>query len=289
MVKAYIIKGLGIGCHEEAAYAYEKAGAMSEIVHINQLLSGEKNVHDAGILNFPGGFLHGDMLGAGMCAANIIEHALSKNGEKIKDILLKFAESGGIIYGQCNGFQLLVKTGLLPGINNDYSAQTVTLTDNDCGNYRVAPVFHIVEGKHFAFQGINSMYIMCRHGEGKLQFSSEYGMVNKATGEQNRKAVNEKHVLLRYANPSTNAPTTEFPHNPNGSIDAIAGLTNEDGNIFAHMAHTEVGIYRSRSPEFYEWKEDMRRAGFKAKDLTEKMLEDIALQVFRNIVRQAKQ
>ena len=144
MVKAYVVNGLGIGCHEESAHAYEKAGEKAEIVHIRQLLSGDKNLFESQILNLSGGFLHGDILGAGMCAANEIEHAVLKNDEerKLKDLLIEYAEKGNVIYGQCNGFQLLVKTGLLPGINNDYSRQTVTLTYNDCGVYRVSPILH---------------------------------------------------------------------------------------------------------------------------------------------------
>ena len=129
--KAYVINGLGIGCHEEAAHAYEKAGADAEIVHIRQLLSGGKKfLFKSQILNLSGGFLHGDILGAGMCAANELEHS------GIKDLLIEYAQRN-VIYGQCNGFQLLVKTGLLPGIYGDYSRQTVTLTHNDCGNYFV--------------------------------------------------------------------------------------------------------------------------------------------------------
>src|SRR3989344_164333 len=103
MVKAYVINGLGIGCHQETAHAYRKAGADAEIVHIRQLLSGEKKLSDSQILNFSGGFLHGDILGAGMCAANELEHA------GIKDLLIEYAQRN-VIYGQCNGFQLLVKT-----------------------------------------------------------------------------------------------------------------------------------------------------------------------------------
>lgn len=292
MVKAYIINGLGIGCHQEAAHAFEKAGAEAEIVHIRQLLSGEKNIFESQILNLSGGFLHGDILGAGMCAANEIEHAfVGDEKKKLKDILIDYSERGNVIYGQCNGFQLLVKTGLLPGINKDYSKQTVTLTHNDCGNYRVAPVLHMVEQKHknhFVFNGVERLYIWCRHGEGKLQFHSKYGLISKEEGERNRKRVNEKHVLLRYINPSTNQATEEFPYNPNSSVDGIGGLINENGNIIGHMAHTEVGIYHSRNPNFFKWKDSLRRQGIRAEDITQEMLEDTCLKIFKNVVNYFK-
>lgn len=290
MVNAYVINGLGIGCHQETAHAYRKAGADAEIVHIRQLLSGEKKLSDSQILNFSGGFLHGDILGAGMCAANELEHAaITENGQlkKMKDMLIDYARKGNIIYGQCNGFQLLVKTGLLPGIGGDYSKQTVTLTHNDCGSYRVDFVLHRIETHHFAFEGIENNYLRlwCRHGEGKMQFHSEYGSMPKEKGEENRKKVNDRHVLLRYADPITGEPTEKFPANPNGSIDGIAGLMDPTGNIFGHMAHPEVSIYASRDPRFFAFKDKMRREHFKAEDFTDEVMEDEGLRVFRNIVK----
>lgn len=284
MVKAYIITGLGIGCHEEAAHAYRKAGAETEFVHARQLLSGERGLSGAQILNFPGGFLHGDILGAGMCAANEFAHA-ADGRQRLKDSLIAFAENGNVVYGQCNGFQLLVKLGLLPGIGGDCSRQTATLTYNDCGSYRVAPVLHAVDKPHFAFEGINEAWLWCRHGEGKLQFHSGHGLVTPEEGERNREITNQRHVLLRYAHPATHQPTEEFPHNPNGSADGIAGLVNSNGNIFGHMAHPEVGVYDSRDPRFFALKDAWRRRGIKAGDISDRMLEGIALEIFRNIVR----
>lgn len=278
--RVYVVKGLGIGCHKEAAYAFERAGAKAELVHYRQLLSGGREfLFRSQILNLPGGFLHGDMGGAAMYAANELEHA------GIHDLLVEYSQKGNVIYAQCNGFQLLVKTGLLPGINGDYSRQTVTLTNNDCGNYFVAPVMHRVETHHFAFEGLEEkLYMMCRHGEGKMQFYSRFGLISEADGEKNRIAVNEKHVLLRYIHPETGKSTQVFPYNPNGSIDAIAGLIDPTGNIIGHMGHTEVGILKSRNPRFFEWKDMLRRQGIKTEDLDDKMLEDICLQIFRNIV-----
>ncbi len=286
MVKAYVVYGLGTGCHGEVAHAFEKAGAEAELVHFRQLL--EQGPGDAQIINFSGGFLHGDMGGAGMYAANEMEHAevMTEDGEKkFKELLLDFTQNGGLVYGQCNGFQLLVRTGLLPGVNEDYSKQTVALTHNDCGNYWVAPVLHMNENGHFAFRGIEEdLWLWCRHAEGKIQFYSEHGLVSKEEGEATRAIVNKYHVLLRYANPETKEATEKFPHNPNGSIDGIAGLVNYDGTIFGHMAHTEL-IYASRDPRWFAIKDQLRRKGVKAKDLDGKVMEGVSLQVFRNIVR----
>lgn len=288
MVKAYILNGLGIGCHEECAHAYQKAGADAEIIHIRELLTGAKKLSDCQILNMTGGFLHGDNLGAGMCAANELEHSIVED-KKLKDMLIAFADKGNVIYGQCNGFQLLVKTGLLPGIDNDYSKQTVTLTHNDCGSYRVAPVMHGIAQKHFAFEGVEHyLTLWCRHGEGKLMFHAPGGLVTESEGNATRAWVNANHTLLRYVNPKTKEWTDKFPHSPNGSVDGIAGLVNLNGNIFGHMAHTEISIYKSRGPEWFAWKEQMRRQGVKANELDEKMLEGECLKVFKNIVNYVK-
>lgn len=287
--RVYVVYGLGIGCHQEAAHAYKLAGALPEIVHIRQLLSGEKRLSEAQILNMSGGFLHGDMGDAGMYAANEIEHASVMEGDEMrrfKDIIIKFAQDGNVVYGQCNGFQVLVKTGLLPGINGDYSRQTVTLTGNDCGNYWVAPVMHTIEQPgHFAFRGMgDSLTIWCRHGEGKLVFWSEYGLLTREEAESNRKIVNERHVLMRYANPATKKPTMEFPDSPNGSDDSIAGLVDSTGNIFAHMAHTEVGVYASRDADFFARKDALRRKGVRAASLEGRLMEGPCMPVFRNLV-----
>lgn len=282
MVKAIVVYGLGIGCHNEVAHAYQKAKAEVEIVHIRRLLEEPDLLKGSQILNFPGGFLHGDILGSGICAANEIEHS------RLKDVLLDYASKGNVIYGQCNGFQLLVKLGLLPGINGN-TKQTVTLTHNDCGSYRVAPVLHAVNQHHFAFAGIGEeVYLWCRHGEGKIQFYSTTGLISNEEAERNRQAVNIAHTLLRYKNPETKETALKFPHNPNGSDSGIAGLFNKDGNIFGHMAHTEVGIYKSRSADFMKWKDAMRRQGIKASMLDEPRLEDICLEVYRNIVKRCK-
>lgn len=226
-----------------------------------------------------------------MAAANEFENAAIKIGntvKKFKELLVEYAEEN-VVYGQCNGFQLLVRTGLLPGIDNDYSKQTVTLTGNDCGNYRVASVLHRVERPHFAFEGLDEpFYLWCRHGEGKIQFYSKYGEVSKEEGENNRWEVNGHHVLLRYVNPVSLQPTEAFPYNPNGSVDGIAGLVNLNGNIFAHMAHTEVSIEPSRDPRFFAVKDQLRREGVKVEELSKKMFEPVGLTVFRNIVNHIK-
>jgi len=288
--KAFVLSGLGIGCHEEVAHAYNLAGADAEIVHIKQILSGEKNIFESQIINLTGGFLHGDMLGAGMCAANEFEHAMKEIGDegekKLKDVFLEYQEKSNILYGQCNGFQLLVKTGLLPGMDNNYDEQTLTLTHNDSGNYWVSPVMHKPSKDHFMFEGINKpFYLWCRHGEGKIEFSSKFGKIDSETATVNRYKVNKVHTLMKYVHPKTEEVTNDFPHNPNGSVDAVAGLTNENGNIIGHMAHPEVSIYTSRNPNWYKLKDLARRAGMKSEEFEKEFKYDVGKTIFKNIVK----
>lgn len=281
---AYVIYGLGIGCHKEVAHAYKKAGAKVELVHFRHLLECDKDfLFRAQIINPAGGFMHGDKGGAAMYAANELQHS----GKH--DMFVEFAQKGGIIYGQCNGFQFLVRTGLLPGIDGDYSKQKVTLTDNVCGSYRVDFIKHRLDPankNHFAFQGVDdsNLTLWCRHGEGNLQFYSKFGTISLEEAEKNRAAVNSKHVLLRYFDSATG----KFDYRHNGSVDGIAGLVDETGNIFGHMAHTEVGIYKSRYPRFFELKDLLRRQGVKAEDLKQEKLEDVCIKVFKNIVDHVK-
>lgn len=185
---------------------------------------------------------------------------------------------------------MMVYLGLLPGIDGDHSKQTVALTNNIGGSYRVAPVLHHLESSHFAFEGIEFISLWCRHGEGNLQFYSDFGMVSKEEGEMNRKKVNEQgHVLLRYVDAVTKKAAYDMPDNPNGSVDGIAGLVNKpNGTIIGHMAHTEVSVYLSRDPDWNYIKDSYRRNKIKAADLKGKQMESEGLQVFRNIVNYFK-
>jgi len=271
---AIILYGKGIGCEKESDHAYKLAGAKTKPVHINELIENPRIIEGSQIVNFSGGFLHGDKLDAGMCAAGEL-------GGKVKDALLRFAAHDGTIYGQCNGFQVLVNMGLLPGIKGDYSKISVALTNNDCGSYRVDYVRHKTEGSHFAFKGIDTIDLWCRHGEGKLVFSALGGVVSPHEGNMTRKEVNDRHVLLRYADKEGHI-AKGFPENPNGSVDAIAGLVDITGMIFGHMAHTEVGVYRSRSPEWRFENDKKRRSGLRAEERGNPAGD--GLRVFQNIV-----
>ncbi len=253
-VKVLIIHGLGIGCHEESKLAYTQNGARVDLIHFNQLLERKELLKNYQIINIAGGFMHGDLLGSAMCAVN----QLNING--LTEAFWNFADKGGVIYGQCNGFQLLVKSGLLPASDNNYTKQALTLAHNDCGSYRVAYVPHKLKNNHFAFAGLEDQvfYLWCRHGEGKLQFSDKFSAFDPVSESIKQKIVSE-HVLLEYADPVTGKSTERFPNNPNGSLLGIAGLKSSNGRIFGQMAHPEVSVFDFTDPQAFEKKEALKR------------------------------
>ena len=137
IVKSIVITGNGTNCEVEMAHACRLAGSdVVDIVHISELLHGEKRLDDYHFLNLPGGFLDGDDLGSAKAGANRILHATIRGTEeKLYDQMTRFIRDGKLILGVCNGFQLLVKLGLLPGFDGDYLTQTVTLSFNDSGRF----------------------------------------------------------------------------------------------------------------------------------------------------------
>jgi len=133
-VKALIITGFGINCEEEMAAAYRLAGAEAEIVHLNDIFLEKKSIHDFDIMNFPGGFSFGDDLGSGKVLSNKMKFKKLKSGKLFFDDIKDFLDEGKFIFGVCNGFQFLVKMGLLPNVNSNFE-QEVTLTGNNSGKF----------------------------------------------------------------------------------------------------------------------------------------------------------
>ena len=136
-INAIVITGNGTNCEMEMAHACRLAGFdLVDIVHISELLCGTKRLDDYHFLNLPGGFLDGDDLGSAKAGANRILHAAVAGGrERLFDQFARFIAAGKLILGVCNGFQLLVKLGMLPGLDGHYDRQTVTLTFNDSGRF----------------------------------------------------------------------------------------------------------------------------------------------------------
>src|SRR6476469_318784 len=168
-VQALILTGFGINCEEEFAAAYRLAGAEPTIVHLNQVLHGEVSIHDFDILNFPGGFSFGDDLGSGVVLAGKLRYRKNALGRTLLDDIREFVANGNFVMGICNGFQVLVKLGLLPNLRGTVTPE-VTLTHNASGRYEDRWVTLKVnpESNSPFLQGIDTLEVPVRHGEGRL-------------------------------------------------------------------------------------------------------------------------
>ena len=235
-VPVLIITGYGLNCEAESRYAWQLAGARPEFVHLSDLLSRPARLHDFAALMFIGGFAYGDHMTSGHVFAFRTRHHL-------RDELKKFIDQGKLIMGVCNGFQIMVKLGLLPGLDRDYFTQKLSLVQNDCGafqNFWVRLRFESSSPCVFT-RGLGSISLPVRHGEGKL-FTL------------NKKLLQRMESLgcvpCRYADPSSGEATQEFPHNPNGSLNAIAGLCDPSGRIFGMMPHPEAYVYPENHPQW---------------------------------------
>ena len=235
-IPVLIITGYGLNCEAESKYAWELAGARPELVHFSDLLERPARLRDFAALMFIGGFAYGDHMTSGHVFALRARHRLS--GE-----LGKFIAQGKLIMGVCNGFQIIVKLGLLPGLDGDYLTQRLSIIQNECGtfqNYWVRLRFEPGSPSVFT-RGLSSMVLPVRHGEGKVI------TLDKALLDRIESA---GCVPCRYADPETGEATQAFPHNPNGSLNAIAGLCDPTGRIFGLMPHPEAFVHFTQHPRW---------------------------------------
>jgi phosphoribosylformylglycinamidine synthase len=246
LAKAIVITGNGTNCEMEAAHACRLAGFDEvKIAHISEILHGDVSLDDFHFLNLTGGFLDGDDLGSAKAQANRLKYArISGSSEHLVDQLLRFIGDGKLILGVCNGFQLMVKMGLLPAFDGNYLEQVATLTFNDCGRFQDRWVYLRCNPDSPAVftRGIaKGIYLPIRHGEGKFLAESPAVLERIETGNLS---------VLKYSDPAFAAPTMEFPLNPNGSINAIAGLCDETGRLMGLMPHPEAFVHRTNHPRW---------------------------------------
>lgn len=233
-VKAIILTGNGTNCEMEMAQACKMAGAdAADIVHISELLCGTKRLNNYAFLNLPGGFLDGDDLGSAKAGANRFLRAPVTGGtEMLFDQLITFIRSGGLILGVCNGFQLMIKLGLLPALDGNYAKQSATLTFNDSGRFEDRWVYLKADAESPCVytRGTDILYFPVRHGEGK------FIPQNQAVLHQMEK---KNLCALKYCTPEGDI-SMRYPENPNGSVSAVAGICDESGRLFGLMPHPEA-------------------------------------------------
>ena len=233
MAKVLIITGYGVNCEAESSHAWKLVGAKPTLVHINDLISNPNQILNYDIMMFIGGFSYGDHMSSGHVFAQRIKL-------NMHETLLKYIDNGKLIFGICNGFQVMTKIGILPGLNNEYFQQKVSLIHNDCGcfqNYWVNIKINN-ESPCIFTKDLDYIPLPIRHGEGKL-FTLDDNIVNQIE-KLNCAAV-------RYANPDGSI-ASDFPNNPNGSVNSIAGLCDPSGRIFGMMPHPEAYLFPENHP-----------------------------------------
>lgn len=236
-IKTLILHATGTNRDMEAAQAVEQAGAQAEIVHLNQLRRNERRWSDYQMLVLPGGFSYADALGAGKLLA------LDLNAYFAEQVRT-FVESGKPVIGICNGFQALVKAGILPGNENGKVGEVqATLTFNACGHFEcrwvtLAPI----SGKCLWTRGLEEL-LECpvAHGEGNF-ILGDPGQV--------RELLRSDQIALVYARPDGSPAEGIYPANPNGSMLDIAGICNPRGNVLGLMPHPEDHIFPYQHPRW---------------------------------------
>jgi phosphoribosylformylglycinamidine synthase subunit PurQ / glutaminase len=236
----------GTNCDEELARAFHLLGARPEIVHLKQFegrdveARARRRLHDYDSLMVPGGFSAGDYVRAGAVLGARVRSALGKE-------LSDFVRSGHLVGGICNGFQVLVEMGLLPGRGRTpLGAPQAVLNTNDSAHFECRPTFCRWDGGNFRplgerFDPGEVFYFPSAHGEGKLMFSGEKGTTLRDLEENGQ-------ILFRWVDPD--GKVAGYPWNPNGSEGNVAGITNRDGNVFGLMPHPERSFMLQQYPDF---------------------------------------
>ncbi len=252
-VRVIVLRTAGTNCDVETAYAFELAGARADLVHVNQLRRRERALSDYHILALPGGFTYGDDIASGKILANEIRYGL---GEELQD----FIDDGKLIIGICNGFQILVKAGLLPNLAGDFRHIEATLTVNDSAKFEDRWVWlkrpktkgRRPKARCIWTEGMDDVvYLPVAHGEGK------FIPRDAALLERLKK---EGLVVFRYCD--KRGKRAPYPGNPNGSVDDIAGLCDPTGRVFGLMPHPERHLFPAQHPRWTREKSSKYGHGF---------------------------
>jgi phosphoribosylformylglycinamidine synthase len=212
------------------------AGGEPEIVHVNQLLAGDRKLLDYQMLVIPGGFSYGDDLGAGKLWALDLQ-------QRFDEALAQFIAAGRPVLGICNGFHARVKSGLLPGSDSADQSRQITLTDNQSERFECRWVYLRPNplSPNLFTQGLDSLiYCPVAHGEGRLAVANQ---------ETAARLQSEDLIALTYVDSAGNPDG--YPANPNGSTLNIAGLTNQAGNVLGLMPHPEDHIFNWQHPRHH--------------------------------------
>ena len=241
--------GLGLNCEAETAHAFRAAGAEVDLVHLTDLFAHRhtRRIADYDVLAFIGGFAYGDHIGGGFVLATRVRAHL-------QDDLAALLSGGGLVIGICNGFQTLVRLGLLPGPDAgapDFRPRAA-LTNNDRLGYRNAWVRVRAEaGSRCVWtRGIDLLDMPARHGEGKFLLESDAALA----------ALEERgQVAFRYVD-GDGRRAASWPANPNGSARAVAGICDVSGRILGLMPHPEAFLTPWHHPDFRQQRQSLEQS-----------------------------
>lgn len=258
-IQALVLTGFGINCDHETANALERAGATAMRVHLNDLIDRPTLLDKTHIFAVPGGFSFGDDIASGKILANRLRYRLGGP-------LRGFVAAGKLVIGICNGFQVLVKMGMLPIANGAFQ-QTVTLTHNDSGRFenRWVHLVTVPDTRCVWLKDVGRLELPVRHGEGK--FIPQDGATMNALRDNGQ-------IALRYCHHDGMPARGSFPANPNGSADDVAGICDATGRVLGLMPHPEAFVDRTNHPRWTREQIPEEGAG---------------LQIFRNAVTFARE
>jgi phosphoribosylformylglycinamidine synthase len=257
--KAIIMSGFGINSEMETQEVLARAGMNSDIVHINDLIAGQNRLLEYRLLVFPGGFSYGDDTGAGNAYANRLRN-------NVWDDLLDFLDGDNLVLGICNGFQILANLGLLPAFDRKYT-RDIALMPNRNGRLECRFVTLKPGADNLWTHGIERIYCPVAHGEGNFYCSKE----------TLQRLKRQKMIAFTYCREDLRPAEGEYPFNPNGSVEDIAGITSADGRVMGLMPHP----IKMDFVNLYNWpvlRERMKREGVTVP------AESLNMQFFRNIV-----
>ncbi len=231
-VRVLILRAAGTNCDLETQHAWQLAGAQADRMHVRQLIEQPRELDRYQVLTLPGGFSYGDDIAAGrIFAAQVRRHLLED--------VLRFVDSGQLVLGICNGFQVLVEVGLLP-FRRPSAPRTCSVTANEPAGFQDRWVCLGARSERCVFLEPGRAYEMpIAHGEGRVVFASEADF---------RAATVEGHGALTYGPPPAGTTSAGLPDNPNGSQGDIAGLCDETGRVLGLMPHPERFVTWTQHP-----------------------------------------
>lgn len=232
--RVLILRAPGTNCDVETAYAFERAGGTPTTLHVNRLLENSRLLDEFQILCIPGGFSYGDDVAAGRIFGNQLRQHLD-------GALAQFHSQGKLLLGICNGFQVLLRSGLLFAGLGSPDNPPATLDWNNSGKFEDRWVRLVVSKSDCVFfRGIEQMYLPIAHAEGRFVVRDARLLDELASRGQ---------IVLRYAG-ADGSSTESYPENPNGSTAGIAGIADPTGRICGFMPHPERHIDRTQHPRW---------------------------------------